>query len=465
VAASTGATATIIDVNGTLRAIELEWQDGDLTSEFAWIDDYPPPAGTHCGALNNVTLVGGCYADATADPTSSGPGTCIAQSLQNFPESFRPTDLLYLPEPIVGMLGRQSDAYLYVGCRDSIHQVQYVGGSDGSACVLTTLWPDVGIAHPHAWCQAYGMIFVITAVGQLVTLNAMGQPDSTFAAPIADAIKTWDPAATVLNFHPNTDQLVVSNGSQAYAFCFRQGGWSGTIPYSDFASGSALSAVQSQKQMKITLDGGGSHTLFSFNVGSGSTTTAMSHWFKSPTQGRTKTIWEVADTWQADATSSVYISVHRNFRVEGDDNGAITTATNTLTTTTAGFFTAADVGSYVLVLGAGAAGAPLLARIKTLNSATSVNLADPDPTVAIGSASNQNAGTTVSSAHFIIAKKIYARTPRYANSNVTRPKRVRVRECYAFKVGITIPSTTGNVQALGASLFGTTDPVSSGITA
>jgi len=464
VAASTGATATIVDVNGTLRAIELEWQDGDLTSEFAWIDDYPPPAGTHCAALNNVTLVGGCYADATADPTSSGPGTCIAQSLQNFPESFRPTDLLYLPEPIVGMLGRQSDNFMLVGCRDSTHQVQYVGGSDGPACVLTTMWADQGIAHPHAWCLCYGIPFVMIAKGKIATLNALGQPDSTFMAPIAESIKDWEPENTVLDFHPNTNQFVVSNGAQAYGFCFDQGGWSSVLPYSDFATGNALSAVNSQKKMKIVIEGNGAHPLFTFNEGAGSTVTAMSHWFEA--SGRTKTIWECAERIQVDSTSTTpYVSVHRNFRVPTDNAGAITNATNTLTTATAGFFTAADVGSYVLILGAGAAGAPLLARIKTFNSATSVNLGDPDPTVPIVSAANRNAGATVSSAFFIIAKKIYARTPRYKKSNVFRPKRVHVREAYAYAIGITIPQTTGNVQALGATLYGIPDGQSAGITA
>jgi hypothetical protein len=344
--------------------------------------------------------------------------------------------------------------------------VQYVGGSEGAACILTTLWPDIGIAHPHAWCMAYGVLFLMSARGELVTLNALGQPDSTFAAPIAESIKDWEPDDTVLEFHPNTNQLTVSNGSQSYGFCFKQGGWSPVIPYSDFAAGSALSAVQSQKQMKITLNGSGAHTLYSFNVGSGSNTTAISHWMKGPVTGRTKTIWEVADNIQYDSASGIaYVSIHRNFRPVKDDHGAITSAANTLSTTTAGFFTQADIGSYVLIMGAGAAGVPLLARIKTVPTATSATLCNPDPTVPLASAAALNASTTVSEAFFLIAKRIYLRSPRYAKSNAFRPKRVRVREAYAYALGVTIPTTTGNVQSLGASLFGTVDGVSSGITA
>lgn len=460
VAASTGISVAIADVTGTIRAIELEWQDGDLTGEFAWIDDYPPPAGTHCAGLNNVGLVGGCFSDATADPTSSGPGTCIAVSLQNFPESFRPTDLLYLPEPIMAFSGRPSDSYLDVFCRDSVHQVQYVGGTDGPACVLTTLWPDVGIANPHGACRAYGVLFAAVSRGGLVTIGPLGQPDNTFAAPIAEAIKDWDPRLTILNWHPDTNQVVASNGNEAYAFSLAHGGWSSVLPYSDFAPGNALSAVQSTNQMKVTLDGEGAHTLYEFNSGGTSTITALSHWFTDPGEGRTKTIWEVAEKVQMDSLSKLaYVSIHRNFRVPSNKTGAITIATNTLSTTS-DFFTAADIGSFVLILGAGPGGGCLLARIKTVPNAQSANLCDPVGPLA--SAANLNASATVSNAFFLIAKRIYARSPRYADSNLFRPKRVRVREAFSYAIGITIPSTSQNVQALGASLFGTIDRMSAG---
>lgn len=460
VAAASGVTVTIADVNGTIRAIELEWQDGDLTGEFAWIDDYPPPAGTHCAGLNNVVLVGGCFSDATADPTSSGPGTCIAVSLQNFPESFRPTDLLYLPEPILSFSARPNDSYLDVFCRNSIHQVQYVGGTDGPACVLTTLWPDVGIANPHGACRAYGVLFAAVSRGGLVTVGPLGQPDNTFAAPIAEAIKDWDPRLTVLNWHPDTNQIVASNGNEAYAFSLAHGGWSSLLPYSDFAPGDALSAVQSTNQMKITLDGDGAHTLYEFNSGGTSTITALSHWFTDPGEGRTKTIWEVAEKVQMDSLSKLaYVSVHRNFRVPSNKTGAITAATNALSADE-DFFTAADIGSFVLILGAGPGGECLLARIKTVPNAQSVNLCAT--TGPLASAANLNASATVSNAFFLIAKRIYARTPRYAGSNVARPKRVRVREAFSYAIGITIPSTSQNVQALGASLFGTIDRMSAG---
>jgi hypothetical protein len=460
---ATGVTAKIVDVNGALRSIELEWQDGDLTTEAAWIDDYPPPAGTHCFGLNSIVGVGGCYSDASAGPTTTNPGTCIALSLQNFPESFKPTDLLYLPEQIVSVLGRPTDSYVYVGCRDSVHQIQYLGGSP--AAVLTTLWPDVGIANPHAWCQVYGIIFAFTSRGGIVTIGPLGQPDSTFSAPVREFTKNWDPLTTAVNWHPDTMQVVVSNGTQAVAYCLQSGGWSSPVYHSDFAAGNALSGVQAGNQMRLTLDNKGTHTLYNWNQGNGSTATAMSQWTRAPEPGRNKTIWQVAEEAQLDnTTNKLFVSIHRNFRKQSDSTASISSASNVLNVSTANFFTAADVGSYVLIVGAGAAGAPLLARIGTFVNGTQVQLVDAT-TVPLSGAAAQNASTTVSNAALIIGKVIYQRTISQSANQVFNAKRPRVREARTYSIGITLTSTTGDAQPLSATVFGTVDQVARGVTA
>lgn len=466
VAANTATTVAIADVNGTLRSIELEWQDGDLTTEAAWIDDYPPPAGTHCFGLNDITGVGGCYSDASNAPSSTSPGTCVALSLTGFPESYKPSNLLYLPEQIIGLLGRPTDSYLYVACRNSTHQIQYVGGTDGPAAVLTTLWPDVGIANPHGWCQVYGIIFAAVSRGGLVTIGPLGQPDSSFAIPVREFMKDWDPAYTIVNWHPDTQQVVASNLGRSVSYCLQTGGWSTSVPLNDFASGVALSSVQTGNQMRLTMDLNGTHTLYSYNVGNGSLIAGFSQWFSQPVEGRTKTVWEIAERIQTDAGTGVsYVSIHRNFRPQSDTTASISSASATLNVTTAGFFTAADVGSYVLIAGAGAAGVPLLARIGTFVSGTQVTLVDAT-TVPLTSAAAQNASTTVTGAFLVVAHMIYSRaTQNRIGFNLFRPKRRRVRECWSYSVGVVFKSTTGDAQVLGASLFGSVDGISAGLAA
>src|SRR6476620_2236543 len=138
-ATATGTTTAEINamVDWIPRSLEFDYQDGDLVPIVAWTDDYPPPAGTHACRLENVMNVIGCYSDATTSPTTTNPGTCIAVSLPNFYESYKPRHLLFLPEQVVDVLSRPSDSYSYVGCRNSIHALQYVGFRDGPACSIT----------------------------------------------------------------------------------------------------------------------------------------------------------------------------------------------------------------------------------------------------------------------------------------------------------------------------------------
>src|SRR5205823_55120 len=98
--------------------------------------------------------LGGCYADSTTGPTSANPGTAIAVSKENDNESYIPTSLLFLPEPVLDMLARPIDDYGYVGCQNSIFALQYVGdrGDGLPPCTLTTILPDIGIEYAHNWC-------------------------------------------------------------------------------------------------------------------------------------------------------------------------------------------------------------------------------------------------------------------------------------------------------------------------
>lgn len=463
VAAHVAVTVDIVDVNGTLRAIQLEWQDGDLTTEAAPIDDYPPPAGTHPFSLSNVVCVGGCYSDASTGPTSDNPGTCIAVGLPNFPESFRPIDLLYLPEQIVDVLQRPTDSYCYVGCRNSVHIVQYVGGGIGPACTLTTLWPDVGIANPQGWCQANGLIFVATSRGGLVTIGALGLPDNTFSAPIREFIKDWDPRYTRVNWNPDTQQVVASNLGRCVAYSLQTGGWSSPTYYSDFEAGNALSAVQSGNQMYVTLDNAGTHELFSWNVGSGSTTLAMSQWIAGG--GRTSTLWEYLERIRFDNAQSCYVSIHKNFRPQSNSTASMTSGDNLLTVTTANFFSAEDVNKWVLVLGAGVAGAPLLARVKTFVDGMNARLGDTTSAPPIAAIPNLNASTSVSGKLVVIGAYIYQRTPKTrVGYQLFQAKKWRVPEAWAIAVGVTIISTTGDAMALGVGVFGTPDGQAIGLT-
>lgn len=437
------ATVAAGIVDGVARSLELEWQTGDLVQEEAPIDDYPPPAGTHAFALENVWAVGGCYSDATALPLSSSPGTCIAVSLKNRPESYKPTDLLYLPEQILSVLQRPSESYVYIGCRNSIHAVQYTGSADGPALTITTIWSETGIANQHGWCQINGIIFAFTAKGKLVTIGAMGQPDDSFAKEIREDIKGWDPATTVVGHDPDSQSLIVSNGITAFALNMQENSWSAPINLASFQTGNSLSCVTAGGSLKLALDNAGTHSLYTWNVGAGSDCSAISQWEEGP--DGPKSLRAYKDKFYSDNTNTVFISIHGNLRKTAVDDATITTGTNILDSNTA-LFTADDVGKYVLVFGAGAAGGPLLAKIQGFTSTTRVTL-------------DQNAGTTVANAYATIARYIYQRVPRVA-ANTFRPKRWLVRDLEEFAVGIHFRAQSNKAQPTKVKLYGSANDVS-----
>lgn len=445
--------ATVNGLSG--RTLEFEFEDGDLTTEAAWIDDYPPPAGTHAFAIGAIVGVGGCYSDATDAPSSTSPGTCVAISLNNFPESFKPSNLLYLPEQIVSLLGRPTDSYIYVGCRNSVHMIQYTGATVGPACVLTTLWPDVGIANAHGWCQVYGILFAALSRGGFATIGPLGRPDTTFSEPVRESTKNWDPASTVVDWNPDTQQVTFSNANIGYAYSLQSGEWSGPIYYSDFATGNVLSAVQTANQLKICLNNAGTHTLYTWNAGSGSIAAFISGWAQAPKRGRTKTIYEILEDVQADQTTVPhYVSIHRNHQRTYATDGSMVSGANGLFSVTAGWLSARDVGKYVLVFGAGAAGGLLLGKIASVSASTAF-LVDPSTGATL------NASTSVTNAYVLIAKYIFPRTDT-AGFELFRPKRIRVREAWSYAVGMVVKSTTGDAQALGACVYGTVDNISAG---
>lgn len=217
-------TAGIID--GIPRSLEFDFKDGDLVPEVAYIDDYPPPAGTHAVRLANVMCVLGAYGDSTAPVTSSDPGTVGAISLPNFYESYKPRNLVFFPEQIVDVLARPTDEYAYVGHRNSITALQYVGVLDGPAVAVSMVWPDIGIYKPHNWCQVHGLLYLFQAKGGPVRMMPDGSPDYSFAAPVRRYMRDWTVEETIVGSHPDSLSVVYFNGREALSWSLQAQKWS-----------------------------------------------------------------------------------------------------------------------------------------------------------------------------------------------------------------------------------------------
>jgi hypothetical protein len=442
-------------VDGVARSLELDFQTGDLDPETAWIDDYPPPACTHTAAIENVTLALGCYADATSDPTSSSTGTIGAVSLPNFPESFKPTHLLYFPASIVSVMGRAMTSYLMVGCENWVGAVTYAGGAGGQcACVLTTVLSDVGIAKPYNWCMAGGATFVYTAQGALARINGVDDLDDAFAAPIRADIEDWSPDDVRLFYNPDTVCLVVANPAvrRAYHYSLETNDWSPPVHLSDYTAGQVIAGIQTPSAnggdpgAYVTVEEAGTHTVSTWDAGTTSAwTTAMSQWQPSPGgDGRRSTIHDLPLTFktQSTAANSVLVGIHRNLLRTHVTDAQIGAASSLLNSATAQF-SADDIGKRVAVFGAGAGGGVHLALIIALNSPTQVQL-------------DAAAWVAASNAYCLVAQKLYQLTPRRKNAQQFTPRKPNVRECYSYAVSVSILAAGGSdSQALGCTPYGT----------
>lgn len=343
-ATATGTTSADINsmVDGIPRSLEFDYQDGDLVPIVAWTDDYPPPAGTHACRLENVMNVIGCYSDAESGPTTTNPGTCIAVSLPNFYESYKPRHLLFLPEQVVTVLSRPQDSYSYIACRNSVHAIQYVGFRDGPACSITTPLPDIGIAYPHNWCQFNGRLALYPAKGNLMMMSDDGTWDDTFDAPVRNILKNWEPQFTTVGWNPQTMCLVVANGRTSLNYCLQNGNWSGLVYHVDAGvTDDVISCVTSahdgtQGQLVMTIG----DDAFLYDQGADTMQTlSVTNWYSAPNIARAKTMYEVALGFENDlAEQPLVISVHRNLNGGNSLSShdvAMTVDTNTVNIATA----------------------------------------------------------------------------------------------------------------------------------
>lgn len=318
-------------VEGVSRSLEFNYKDGDLIPIEASFDDYPPPAATHALRLQNVLTLAGCYADSAADPTSTNPGTAIAVSKENNYESYVPTSLLFLPEPVVDVLARPVDDYGYIACENSIHAIQYVGdrGDGLPSCTLTTILPDIGIQYATNWCYFRGQLLIYAGSGNLLLMDEAGNFDTKFAAPITKIIKGWANASTVVGYDPKNDALLVMKGSHILVYSLQANQWR-QIWLPDYnINGNVKSCVAAKRSLYFSEQDKSTGIQTAYTYDSGSFTAPLS--FCSNYQGsggyKVRDIYEMSVAAQTAANTSLAVAINRNlaptvFRKIATTNGS-----------------------------------------------------------------------------------------------------------------------------------------------
>jgi len=444
-------------VDGIGRSLEFDFKTGDLVPELAYIDDYPPPAGTHAVRIENVMCVLGAVADSSSAVSSTNPGTVGAISLPNFYESYKPSNRVYFPEPVVDVRSRPTDSYCYVAHRNSITALQYVGLRDGPAVAIQMILPDVGISKPQNWCQVGGLLHARIGTGSFIRMRADGSIDYNWAAPIQNAIKDWDDT-TVVGWHPDSMNVVISNGGEAWAFSLVNEKWSPFCLLADAGvSGTVLSAVNSQGELIITVTSGGSQTAYSWDKGATKMPVSLitpwtqfrPYWPRSAWTSqevtRSVAIRELHVLFETDRTTDpAILAIHRNARQSFVRDAVTTAGSNSISSATMDLNSV--IGDYVCVFGSGVGGVGidyLIGRIATA-AGGAVTIVDSN-----GNAVNAQANLT--GLYVSIARQIFPyNIPRANVQHSEFLKEPFVFDCQSYAVGIHMitNATSGQVHSL-----------------
>lgn len=249
-------------IDSIARSYVLEYNDSDLLPVTAYTDDYPPQAALFAARLENYVITFGAYTNA------------IQASVRNFPESFNPEHLAFLPKSPTAILQDPQGTYVYVSTNSSVHAVSVIPGTD-NPLMIQTLWSDVGVANPHNWCTVSGVLFAFTSKTGAVTMGDNGLPDNRFAQPVAKAMRNWVVDNVVVHRVPHLNSVAYSYQGETYLFNLQTLKWSSPAALNDFFAGNVVSAVVHNRIPYITLKNGSTFTMYEFDNGSSSTNFIM----------------------------------------------------------------------------------------------------------------------------------------------------------------------------------------------
>jgi hypothetical protein len=315
---STGPHYVLMEVNesalgtvdGVPRSVEIEWTDGDLVGKpLAPIDSFVPPAAMFGGVLGDSAFLDGCYGDVVGGVSAGAPGSTIVQSLPLRPEEFPPDWAIYPPEPPTA-LHRGGDGFFYRFGKSSMGVISNVGGEPPLAFQL--MWPEQGIAYPHNAVVGTGGRIYAFGKGSLMRIGEDGEPETEWAAPIADQIADWDDEGTVLGWDTRSHTLVAANNQELITYNSQKQAWGTPIDESARLPGDIVAAVTQGNNLIIAArdDAASDIKLYDYNTSTGSLMRSQTDWHYSNSE--TDTLRQVDIVLRADSQNPVTVEVFAN---------------------------------------------------------------------------------------------------------------------------------------------------------
>jgi len=206
--------------------------------------------------------------------SSTSPGTAVAVSLPVFIESFPPDNLLFLPAPPKGVLGRAADGFVFIGGEGYVAALLYTGGKNPLS--LRVLWPTTGIASANGWFLGEGgRLYAATGKRGLVRIGEDGQPETEWAKDITDDTASWTMANVVGGFDADHNRDVFGHGQMLYCFNPQTNQWDTPIDLNPKIIGNLCAMVPVSGGLLLATTDGSTIRLYTFNSGTGMTYTAI----------------------------------------------------------------------------------------------------------------------------------------------------------------------------------------------
>lgn len=226
-AASFTATAPLNEltsIDGSDRAMDFEFDDGELLDDIAPHNYDGPPACTHLFTVGPVLVAAGTFEGVGLTPSLPGQFELFDLSVTTF---------LNPSEPIVRIDQRPQDGRVIIWTRNSVQTV-IPTGDDANPIEPRGLIPDLGIANANAAClTAHGAAFYSGKAGP-VLWNAFEGPRTDFADPVRNVFERWNPDEVVVTGDAKGKIYIFCHRREAMAYYVDEKAWSTQLFFDDF---------------------------------------------------------------------------------------------------------------------------------------------------------------------------------------------------------------------------------------
>lgn len=251
------------DLNGD-REYTLTFLDADLLNILAPRNLSAPPAATHVVNLGDMIVLVGTEG-----------GVAVLPSLPGYPEQFDLTLTAFLQptEPVIRVDTRPSDGTVYIWTRNSLQTIIETG-NDTAPILTRAIWPNTGILGQAAACLTETGAYAFSGRQGLVRTSGYADPDTSFALPVQNYVRNWNPDDVVMGYDPASSSVICGHQREMLVYNQANNLWSTPLQLEDFLEVTTpqtriLSAATKDGELYLSIGDGTTNKLYKYGVGVG----------------------------------------------------------------------------------------------------------------------------------------------------------------------------------------------------